>query len=502
MGQVYRGPWDGPWDGSGCACGLAACGCWRGEPSPQEWQELLDQLHDDLAEEGWGPLGDGDGDEDRDEDDEDDGAWGAGPSAQVPPRTVEELLADAGDALRTGGRTTAAQVLAAGAEPEVGAAVRGLLLEVLERRWERGWEPADVLRWTSRQLGADRVPLAGLAVGAELARRGRADLPRRFRQQVEAAGVRLHEAAGGFLRAAGAAQRSLGAAGGLWAPAWALVAVQALELALELDRQPSLPVVGAAPEESAWTRTEAPLDGVDLKVLERVRLLLAKAESTTFPAEAEALTAAAQSLVARHSLEAALAASSGSAPGAAASPRGVRIGVDAPYEGQKAALLAAVARANRCSAVWLRYVGCSTVVGFATDLAAVEVLFASLLTQAVRGMTAAGADVRPGARTRRPEFRRAYLESFARRIGQRLDEAARAGDSEVTDERLLPVLQERAAAVDAAVADAFPDLVQRRGPRTVDRAGWASGWAAAELASLDAGQAVTGRAALPSAPPA
>nr|WP_255479518.1 DUF2786 domain-containing protein [Quadrisphaera sp. RL12-1S] len=234
--------------------------------------------------------------------------------------------------------------------------------------------------------------------------------------------------------------------------------------------------------------------------MERVRLLLAKAESTTFPAEAEALTAAAQSLVTRHSLEAALAAvtrSGGS--GAQESPSGVRIGVDAPYEGQKAALLAAVARANRCSAVWLRYVGASSVVGFAADLAAVEVLFASLLTQAVRGMTAAGADVRPGARTRRPEFRRAYLESFARRIGQRLDEAARAGDSQVSDDRLLPVLRARTAAVDAAVADAFPDLVTRRGPRTLDRAGWASGWAAAELASLDAGQAVTGRGALPSA---
>ncbi|WP_180357640.1 DUF2786 domain-containing protein [Streptomyces sp. NP160] len=487
MGQVYRGPWDG----SGCACGRSGCGCWRGEPSRQEWQELLDQLDDDLdddlREDGW-------------EDPDDEGGWGAGAFGQSPPRSAEELLADAGHALRTGGRTTAAQVLAAGLEGEVHAAVRRLLLEVLERRWDRGWEPADVLRWTSRQLGADRVPLAGLAVGAELASRSRSHLPRRFRRQVEAAGLELREAAGGFLRASGADQRSLGGAGAAWAPVWAVVAVQALELALELDRQPPLPVVGAAPEESSWSRTDAPLEGVDLKVLERVRLLLAKAESTTFPAEAEALTAAAQSLVTRHSLEAALAATTrDGSSGSGGAPSGVRIGVDAPYEGQKAALLAAVARANRCSAVWLRYVGSSAVVGFPADLAAVEVLFASLLTQAVRGMTAAGADVRPGARTRRPEFRRAYLESFARRIGQRLDEAARAGDAGVTDQRLLPVLRERSEAVDAAVADAFPDLVQRRGPRTLDRAGWASGWAAAELASLDAGHAVSGRAALPNA---
>ncbi|PWJ55866.1 Protein of unknown function [Quadrisphaera granulorum] len=494
MGSLYRGPWNG----SACACGRPGC---DGSGAREEWQELLDQLHEDVDDDAW-PEEDVHGDGANDDFDDDDGGWGAGPYGQGPPRTTAELISDAGDALRTGGRTTAAQVLAAGREDEVDLAVRALLLETLERRWDRGWEPADVLRWTRRHLGADRVPLAGLAIGAELARRGRADLPRRFRQQVEAAGVGVGEASLGFLRDAGADQRSLGAAEALWAPVWAVVAAQALQLALELDRQPPLPVIGTAPDESPWTRPDAALEGADLKVLERVRLLLAKAESTTFPAEAEALTAAAQSLVTRHSLESALAASSAAGrPGAGAgsAPSGVRIGVDAPYEGQKAALLAAVARANRCSAVWLRYVGCSMVVGFAADLAAVEVLFTSLLTQAVRGMTAAGADVRPGARTRRPEFRRAYLESFARRIGQRLDEAARTSDSEAADPRLLPVLRERAAAVDAAVADAFPELVTRRGPRTLDRAGWASGWAAAELASLDAGQAVTGRAALPSA---
>ncbi|WP_187279699.1 DUF2786 domain-containing protein [Quadrisphaera setariae] len=486
---MYRGPWDG----SGCACGRPGC---DGSGPRDEWQELLDQLHEDLSDDG----DDGAWPEEDLHLDDDGGGWGASPFGQGPPRTAEELLSDAGGALRTGGRTTAAQVLAAGREDEVDLAVRALLLEALERRWDRGWEPADVLRWTRRHLGADRVPLAGLAVGAELARRGRADLPRRFRRQVEAAGVDVREASAGFLRDAGADQRALDAAGALWAPVWAVVAAQALELALELDRQPALPVIGTAPDGSPWAGTDAALQGADLRVLERVRLLLAKAESTAFPAEAEALTAAAQSLVTRHSLEAALAAASGSRTGGAPpAPSGVRIGVDAPYEGQKAALLAAVARANRCSAVWLRYVGCSAVVGFAADLAAVEVLFASLLTQAVRGMTAAGADVRPGSRSRRPEFRRAYLESFARRIGQRLDEAARTGDAEVTDARLLPALRERAAAVDAAVADAFPDLVTRRGPRTLDRAGWASGWAAAELASLDAGQAVTGRAALPSA---
>ena len=50
------------------------------------------------------------------------------------------------------------------------------------------------------------------------------------------------------------------------------------------------------------------------RMLDRVRALLAKAESTTFPAEAEALTGKAQELIARHSIDEALLA-------AAAEPR-------------------------------------------------------------------------------------------------------------------------------------------------------------------------------------
>ena len=46
--------------------------------------------------------------------------------------------------------------------------------------------------------------------------------------------------------------------------------------------------------------------GIDHRVLTRVRALLRKAESTDFPAEAEALTAKAQELIARHAVDALL----------------------------------------------------------------------------------------------------------------------------------------------------------------------------------------------------
>jgi hypothetical protein len=77
--------------------------------------------------------------------------------------------------------------------------------------------------------------------------------------------------------------------------------------------------------------------------------LLAKAESTEFPEEAEALSARAQELMAKHSIDhALLAAQSGNRD----KPAGRRLPVDNPYESPKATLLHAVAQANRCRSVW------------------------------------------------------------------------------------------------------------------------------------------------------
>ena len=92
-----------------------------------------------------------------------------------------------------------------------------------------------------------------------------------------------------------------------------------------------------------------PAAEVDQKVLAKVRALLAKAESTEFPDEAEALSAKAQELMSRYSLHQAVHEHDrGRAPAAA----GRRLWMDAPYAGAKALLVQAVATANRCRTVW------------------------------------------------------------------------------------------------------------------------------------------------------
>ena len=227
-------------------------------------------------------------------------------------------------------------------------------------------------------------------------------------------------------------------------------------------------------------------EGVDPRVLARVRALLAKAESTTFPAEAETFTAGAQALMARHSIDAALVASAdgASSPG----PVGVRIWIDSPYESAKVSLLSAVARANRCQAVWHKQLGACTVLGFDADLAAVDALFTSLLVQATHAMNLAGPRVDAAGRSRTRAFRHSFLVAFASRIGERLAEAARSEERRAAGEsgcdRLLPVLAAREADVERHVAQLFPRL--RTGARVSvgDGEGWASGRAAADRAAL------------------
>ena len=227
-------------------------------------------------------------------------------------------------------------------------------------------------------------------------------------------------------------------------------------------------------------------------------MLLAKAESTTFAAEAETFTAGAQSLMARHSIDAAvLAASHPDRHRGPTAPQGRRIGIDNPYDGPKAMLLDAVASANRCRMVWSPELGFGTVVGFEADLEGVEVLFTSLLVQATHTLTTAGS--RPnrhgGSRTR--AFRQSFLTAYASRIGERLqavtaaEVVAASGVVRSAGRELVPLLEARAEEVDEAVDTWFPQVTAHSVGAVRDAEGWHSGRAAADRAELGAGPSLT-----------
>jgi hypothetical protein len=217
-----------------------------------------------------------------------------------------------------------------------------------------------------------------------------------------------------------------------------------------------------------------------------VRALLAKAESTEFVPEAEALTAKAQELAARYAIDHVLLASAGG-EAAGEQPISRRVLIHDPYAKGKANLLAQVGDANRCQTVWSKELGFSTVFGFPTDLAVTDVLYTSLVSQCSTAMLAASREV---ASPR--SFRESFVLSFAFHIGDRLREATEATVAEAAaahGDALLPVLASRDAQVEAVKHEAFPRLRSTR-VRSVDGRGWAAGQAAAELAHLDAGKAV------------
>jgi len=219
-------------------------------------------------------------------------------------------------------------------------------------------------------------------------------------------------------------------------------------------------------------------------ILERVRALLAKAESTEFPAEAESLTLKAQQLMARHHIEQAML---DDAPGRShGDPSMVQIVIDAPHADAKVRVLFAVASANTCTVIWTPHLRRASVFGFADDLAAVETLFTSLLVQVTVAVHRAGPQHDRWGRSRTVSYRRSFLIAFAVRVGERLRAAVDSVLEEMASASgtdLVPLFDRRREAVDAAAREAFP--ATRMMSTSVGSAeGWFAGAACADRADL------------------
>ena len=230
------------------------------------------------------------------------------------------------------------------------------------------------------------------------------------------------------------------------------------------------------------------LADIDAKALKLIRALLAKAEATTFPAEAESFTAKAQEMMTRYSIDAAVLASAArhAGTGLDSGVEAQRVHIDNPYADEKALLLSILAEVNGARSVWSPHAGSATVMGYPVDLRLTDLLFTSLLVQATHASAEATSSNR---RLRTPSFRRAFLIAYAERIGERL-EAAKAHVSATAEEQygsqLLPILASREAAITKAFATTFPNVVM--GPmRRVNAHGYEAGRAAADRAHIGAG---------------
>ena len=467
-------------------------------------------------------------------------AFGFGPDAgprrvPVDGERASIVIAEAVTAVCDGRQDAYAKALtelASERTPAWTRAVSGGLVELLRmsvtRAWRAGWQPAELTRHAGRELSQEHVSVAADMIIGEMREYAAVTVDQRWAAQVAAVRplsvAATARGAGGSPAAdngswwgneadyLGAWQQRSGTVGGLR---------DAIATAIELFHlfqhlpvlEQLLPLPGAArvaTTERAASPGPAGPGGpagpagsggqADERMLSRIRALLAKAEATEYAEEAEALSARAQELMAKYSIDQALLAAES---GRKDAPAGRRIAVDNPYEAPKTSLLQAVATANRCRVVWSKEVGLATVVGFEADLDAVELLFTSLLVQASAAMLYAGSRQDAYGRSRTRAFRQSFLVSYAIRIGERLSHAAEHATQEAAAEQeaaagqpahvvagaggtaLVPFLAARQRAVDDAVDEMFGDTLRRgRSARVTDAEGWASGRAAADLASL------------------
>ncbi|WP_157474322.1 DUF2786 domain-containing protein [Parafrankia sp. EUN1f] len=359
----------------------------------------------------------------------------------------------------------------------VNQALTGWLERTVSTAWRRGWQPADLHRFASREVGSRSARMAIDIVAAMMRGYDAATVDERWDAQLQALDATVWWGDDELLDAWGTHEGR----------GRAEVIHDAIELIVLIHGLPAIQMLGPLPG-AARRGARGPVG--DPRVLDRVRALLAKAESTTFAEEAEALTTKAQQLMARYSIDDALLAareSSASASASAHEPGASRIGIGNPYEEPKAILLNVIAEANRCRSIWVRNLGFMTVIGYPRDLEAVELLYTSLLVQATAAVTRAGGRQDRYGRSRTRAFRKSFLISFATRIGERLatateqagaDAAAASGDS-----RLLPALAARNDGVREAAERMFPEVVAKT-VNAADVEGGVLGRAAANLASL------------------
>jgi hypothetical protein len=256
--------------------------------------------------------------------------------------------------------------------------------------------------------------------------------------------------------------------------------LMAIELLSMLGSIPMLPVI--VPPPGSGVAGGGRQHTADTKVLAKVRALLAKAESTEFDEEAEALSAKAQQLMSRYALtEAMLEFQRGHDLTATTH----RFWLDDPYATAKSMLVGAVADANRCRTVLHSDLGFVAVLGDPVDVDGTVLLATSLLVQATRALVSAGRHVTRTGQSRTRSFRQAFLLSYAQRIGERLTaaNAETAADVSSTEGDLLPVLASKELAVEELIAQDYPSLVSK--PIKVrNEAGWGAGRAAADAAQL------------------
>ncbi len=203
------------------------------------------------------------------------------------------------------------------------------------------------------------------------------------------------------------------------------------------------------------------------KRLATIRALLAKAEATQFPAEAEAFTAKASHLMAELSIEEAEVWASDPASRHTSKPSVSKLHIIRPYATQKAVLIHQVGAIFGCKTirdaaplpdgsitVWI--------VGFPAELELVETLVTSLMLQLTSAMLAIPHINSTAAQV--AAWRRSFIMGFTEAVCERLrhdrqkEVDQRAGAPQTATTPMALVLAERDDLINQEFRSAFPHV--------------------------------------------
>ncbi|WP_072806487.1 DUF2786 domain-containing protein [Rhodococcoides yunnanense] len=346
-------------------------------------------------------------------------------------------------------------------------------VDVLATVFERGWQPVELVHVLERLADKSTAQMS-VSLIAEHSRRTRAlsTAPEAWKGQLHSLGADPGAGLTRFRATSGLDPRSF----------WTGL----LRLLVRLRRMHTVVTVGPPPSKWGDSSTTAGARTGDIKLLDKIRGLLAKAESSTFPAESESFSAKAQELMTQYSIDAALLLDreAGGPTDSVVITR--RLTVSNPYVDAKMKLLSAVASANGVRTVRYRKLGLIAMVGMPVDLDLCELLYTSLLVQSAQDLERVGID----STMRGRGFRRSFLYGYAGRIGERLVEArerAQRRAAERYGSSLVPLFEQRDRAVASTVEDLFPDLATIRTSMS-NTSGWSYGRRAADTADITGGR--------------
>jgi len=231
-----------------------------------------------------------------------------------------------------------------------------------------------------------------------------------------------------------------------------------------------------------------------MDIIERVSALLAKAEASPFPEEADAFSAKAQELISRHALDIAEVRRAGEDMLGFVGQE--EIPMSGSYTYERAAIWSMASKANRCRILMNKAYGSRRVtrihlIGREHDRRLVRVLAASLETQALSRLPSRAGDAygEPTLTSVRRSFLIGYVHQLQRRLAE-TNQSAEADYAAATSQSLRLADDE----LDRYIDEHF-NAGQDRSRARIDSASFEAGQLAAAGADV-------GNSRLPNGPPA